>query len=472
LTPDLQLASGESILRHVARGALALADARALFAGSEGPNPERGSYTTHRDVKARNAALERALGAAEELAAWCVAVRVPKSAVAPLLDDLRSAWTSLLRAQAGGVLAGTAPPAAYADAERDYERAERIVERVTASARSILPRADLALLPPPPLAPVEDGDGFTFTNDYLRARVRRDGTIVELCGVDGRNLATIVNGLALYADRGDAATLDPKYERHARRLRAGAARVEDGALLVPIAGDGMALVMRVALAVGEPYLRVEIAVNWQAKQRVLRAEHRFAVRATEARFGTPHGSVARGPVFESCAQRWVHVSDGDAGVALLASDLYGWSATSLRHGGMRIGTSLLRAPVKPDPAVDRGEQQLAYAFAPTAGAGPGALEAAWRDYAEPPRVRLFTCDDPAVLVVATKPADDGNGVIVRVRECDGEGRRVDLRSGGRLREASPVDEGELPVAGDARVEGELLSFVLPANSLRSFRVLS
>ena len=57
-----------------------------------------------------------------------------------------------------------------------------------------------------------------------------------------------------------------------------------------------------------------------------------------------------------------------------------------------------------------------------------ALEAAWRDYAEPDRVRLFTCDDPAVLIVATKPADDGHGIIVRVRECDGETRRA-IRSG-------------------------------------------
>ena len=37
----------------------------------------RGTYTTHRDVKSRNAALERSLDAAEELLAWCVAVRTP-----------------------------------------------------------------------------------------------------------------------------------------------------------------------------------------------------------------------------------------------------------------------------------------------------------------------------------------------------------------------------------------------------------
>jgi hypothetical protein len=83
---------------------------------------------------------------------------------------------------------------------------------------------------------------------------------------------------------------------------------------------------------------------------------------------------------------------------------------------------------------------------------------------------LFSCDDPAVLVVATKPADDGDGMIVRVRECDGEARRVDLRCGGRMRRATAVDACERPVAGEAHVDGELLSFVLPAFALRTFRV--
>ncbi len=443
----------------------------------------RGTYTTHRDVKARNAALERALGEAEELSAWCVAVRAPGGAIAPLLDDLRSAWTIVLRNQFHDVLAGTSTGEVYAEVAREHERAERIVARVAASARSILPRADLVLAPAAPVAPVREGDEFVFGNEYVRARVRNDGTIVELAGVEGRNLAAIANGLMLYVDRPrmwDAWNLDQSYERRPRKLRAGAARIEDDALIVELTGDGTAIAMRVALGAGEPYLRVELNVNWQATHRVLRAEHRFAVRANEVRFGTPHGSLVRtaAPVtpaertrFEVPAQRWVHATDGDGGVAILAADTYGWSAFALRRGGIRIGTSLLRAPVWPDPGADRGEHHIAYALAPTAGATIGALEAAWRDYAEPERVRLFTCDDPAVLVVATKPADDGHGVIVRVRECDGEGRRVDLRCGGRMRSASAVDACERACAGEQHVDGERLSFVLPAFALRSFRVL-
>ena len=101
----------------------------------------RGTYTTHRDVKSRNAALERALGEAEELCAWCVAVRAPAE------RDRAAA-----RRPAHGVDARAAQPVprrdrgqrrsarVYVDVLHEYERAERIVERVVASARSILPR--------------------------------------------------------------------------------------------------------------------------------------------------------------------------------------------------------------------------------------------------------------------------------------------------------------------------------------------
>jgi alpha-mannosidase len=463
----------------------AAVDARTLpqYRGELYLETHRGTYTTHRDVKSRNAALERALGEAEELCAWCIGVRAPAGAIAPLLDDLRTAWTLVLRNQFHDVLAGSAIGDAYADVLREYERAERIVARVVASARSILPRADLVLAPAAPIAPVADGNAFVFANDYVRARVRRDGTVVELAGIDGRNLAVLANRLMLYVDRPrtyDAWNLDASYEQRPRKLRSAGARIEDDALIVHLSGEGAAIAMRIALAAGEPYLRVELNVNWQAEHRILRAEHRFAVRADEVRFGMPHGSLVRTAKprtpaerarFEVPAQRWVHASDGDSGVAILAPDTYGWNARRPRGGGLRIGTSLLRAPAWPDPQADRGEHRIAYALAPTAGARVGALEAAWRDYAEPDRVRLFSCEDPAVLIVAVKPADDGNGMIVRVRECDGETRRIELRCGGRMRSASAVDGCERPVAGESRVEGERLSFVLPAYALRTFRVL-
>ena len=259
-------------------------DRRALpaYRGELYLETHRGTYTTHRDVKARNAALERALGEAEELAAWCVAVRLPPSAVRPLLDDLRTAWTLVLRNQFHDVLAGSSISAVYDDVHAEYERAERIVSRVIDAARALLPRADLQRGPAPLCEPQPDGSEYVLRNEYLRARLRRDGTLVELAGVEGPNLVALANGLALYRDRPrawDAWNLDAAYERAPRRIRPGRARVEDGALLVELAAPDTAIVMRVALQTGEPYLRVELAVNWAATHRILRAEHRFAVAA-------------------------------------------------------------------------------------------------------------------------------------------------------------------------------------------------
>ena len=53
--------------------------------------------------------------------------------------------------------------------------------------------------------------------------------------------------------------------------------------------------------------------------------------------------------FEVCAQKWVDLSEGDHGVALLNDCKYGHDI----HGNV-IRLSLLRAPKAPDPLCDMG----------------------------------------------------------------------------------------------------------------------
>ncbi|MDB5093757.1 MAG: alpha-mannosidase [Candidatus Eremiobacteraeota bacterium] len=443
----------------------------------------RGTYTTHHDVKARNATLERTLAQAEELAAWCVAVRAPQSVRASLAEDLRTAWRIVLRAQFHDVIAGTAIRAVYDDVHQEYDRAEAVAARVAAAAASILPRADLQLIGPPALAPERNDGLWEFRNPYVRARVRDDGTIVEFGTAEGPNVAAIVNALAAYVDRPkawDAWNLDAGYENRPVRVRPDGASLEDGALAVRFTiGQRSRATMRIALHDGEPFLRVEIAVAWHEDHVVLRAEHRLAVDARDVRYGQAHGTLVRTAFpateaerarFEVPAQRWAHVTSDEAGFAVFTPDLYGWNAVGLRNGGIRLGTSLLRAPRWPDPAADRGEARLAYAFVPTAGAPISALEHAWVEYTTEDRVHLFTCEDPSVLIVAAYPSADGSAVIVRVRECDGEARAVALRCGGRMREAACIDAVERPIGGDVRIAEEELLFDLGPFALRSFLV--
>jgi alpha-mannosidase len=158
------------------------------------------------------------------------------------------------------------------------------------------------------------------------------------------------------------------------------------------------------------------------------------------------------------------------GLAIFALDTYGWSARALPKGGIHLGHSLLRGTTWPDERADIGEHRFSYAFAPFANAGVGALERAWLQFAHEPRVRLFTCEDDAVLVVACKPAHDGDGVIVRVRECEGAARDAELRCAARMTDAVAVDALERPLARAVDIEQEHLRFDLAPYELRTLRV--
>jgi alpha-mannosidase len=467
--------------------------AAAWFAGvASAPLPEyrgelylethRGTYTTHRDVKRRNAELERGLAAAEEAAAWCVAVRAPQSVRASLADDLRNAWQIVLRGQFHDVMAGTAIGAVYADVEAEHDRAAAIVARVREAAASILPRSDVRRAAPESVAPHRDGEDWIMRNAFVRARIAADGTIAEFATADGPNLARRLNAIAAYRDhpkKWDAWNLDPAASRKPLPVIPDGASVEDGDFVVRLAaGKASRLSMQITLGRDEPWLRVACVVAWNEDHVLLRAEHQVASVAREVRYGQPHGTVVRtaypeSPAeraqYEVPAQRWAHVNDGTDGLAVFASDLYGWNASG-DGDWLTLGTSLLRAPRWPDPGADRGEQRLEYALVPTAGASISALEHAWSVYAEEERVRLFTCDDPAVLIVATAPTDDGSAVVVRVRECDGEPRSVALRCGGRMRATECIDAVERPLPGSVDIADEDLVFDLDAYGLRSFRV--
>jgi alpha-mannosidase len=458
-------------------------DALPVYTGELYLETHRGTYTTHRDIKSRNAALERALDAAEEACAWCVAVRVGASVVTPLLTDLHTAWTIVLRNQFHDVLAGSSIGPVYADVHEEYDRADRIVERVRQGALSVLPRGSFAAGENTATPPARDGDDYIFQNAYVFARVRKDGAVVELRATDGPNIATIANTLAAYHDKPkawDAWNLDATYTKRPVRVRPKHTETEDDALVVRfIIGKWSLASMRIELRENEPYLRVELAVKWQEDHTILRVEHRLAVAARDVRYGQAHGSLVRTAYpqtaaeraqYEVPAQRWALVDDGERGCAALAPDTYGWNAVGLPKGGVRLGMSLLRSPRWPDPGADRGEHHIAYALAPTAGARTSALEAAWTSYAVPGRVRLFTTDDAGIVIVATKPADDGHGVIVRVRECDGEPRTVALRCGGRMRSARAVDGVERTIDGEVTIEQEDLRFTLAPFAMRSFRV--
>jgi alpha-mannosidase len=66
--------------------------------------------------------------------------------------------------------------------------------------------------------------------------------------------------------------------------------------------------------------------------------------------------------FETCAHKWVDLSEGDYGVSLLNDCKYGHD---IHNNVMRI--TLLRSPTMPDPMADFGEHQFKYSMYPHVG---------------------------------------------------------------------------------------------------------
>ncbi|MCA9978075.1 MAG: alpha-mannosidase, partial [Anaerolineales bacterium] len=144
--------------------------------------------------------------------------------------------------------------------------------------------------------------------------------------------------------------------------------------------------------------------------------------------------------FETAAQKWVDLSEGGYGVALLNDCKYGHD---IHDNVMRL--SLLRSPTNPDPEADQGEHRFAYSLFPHANAAGSLLspsDVARRAYlfnnpllavttshpaAQPPAALLHVPDN--IVIETIKQAEDGNGVIVRFYECNRQRGLVTLQAG-------------------------------------------
>jgi alpha-mannosidase len=247
----------------------------------------------------------------------------------------------------------------------------------------------------------------------------------------------------------------------------------------------------VTLRAGSRRVDVATEIDWQERERILKAAFPFDVHADRSAAEIQFGHVFRpthantswdAARFEVYAHRWVHVAEPGYGVALLTEATYGYDAgrTTRADGGTTttVRLSLVRAPQSPDPHADQGPHRFTYALLPgvdIAGAvAEGyALNLPLRTVAggtRPPAPPLVTVDGTGVAVEAVKLADDRSGdVVVRLYEPLGGRARTVLRTGFPLARATAVDLLERPLPGDPLPLDSASGVEL---SLRPFEVLT
>ena len=196
-------------------------------------------------------------------------------------------------------------------------------------------------------------------------------------------------------------------------------------------------VQRISLCYNSTRLDVSTIIQWQERHILLKTAFPVDVLASAATYEIQWGNVQR-PThrntswdwarFETCAQKWVDLSEGDYGASLLNTGKYGHD---IRDNVMRI--SLLRSPTSPDFEADQGEQSFTYSFLPHSGGWNettvaeayalndplivwAASHSSGGGTAAQAMAPFLSCDLANIVIETVKQAEDGRGVIVRLYE--------------------------------------------------------
>jgi alpha-mannosidase len=325
--------------------------------------------------------------------------------------------------------------------------------------------------------------GLTVTptllaNDTVQVELNEDGDITRIYDRAERRevspAGAIANQLQAFEDRPltfDAWDVDIFYDD--RMWTADPATsvqvVEHGPLRAALEIRRRVLhsetVQRISLSYNSPRLDFDTTVDWQERCVLLKVAFPVEVLSPAATYEIQWGNVQR-PThrntswdwarFETCAQKWVDLSEGGYGVSLLNDSKYGHD---VRDNVMRI--SLLRGTTIPDPQADVGEHQFTYSLLPHTGpwdettiAAAYALndalivtEGGRRPSISPLR-SLVSVDRPNIVIETVKQAEDGNGVVVRLYESQRQRGPVTLTVGFELAGAwrtNLLEENQAPL---------------------------
>jgi alpha-mannosidase len=173
------------------------------------------------------------------------------------------------------------------------------------------------------------------------------------------------------------------------------------------------------------------------------------------------GTVEREDGQEVAAQKWVDVSDGNVGFALLNRSKYGHC---FNDGELRM--TLLRSAGDPDEFPNLGKFNIQYAIMPHSGDWTNGVMLAGLDYnlpvyaAEPlstslkkkganlpAEQQLVSIDKPNVLLSTVKKAEDCNELVVRLCEMTGNETPIRLTLPRNVLGARRITLLEYPMSG-------------------------
>jgi alpha-mannosidase len=237
-------------------------------------------------------------------------------------------------------------------------------------------------------------------------------------------------------------------------------------------GSGSRLIQDMVFHAGTPRVDFDSRLEWAERRQLLKAVFDLDVLVENARHEIQYGHLAR---FEVCCHKWSDLSENGFGVALLNDCKYGISA----HAG-RLGLTLLKSGVHPDPRGDEGTHLFTYSLLPHAGGF--SVESVVRpayELNQGPTVclatpaataidSLATVDAPSVVVECVKWAEEGHALVLRLYEAGKTGCRCRVRFGVPVRavaQTNLLEEETAPV----QLRGNMVEMVMRAFEVTTLR---
>ena len=198
---------------------------------------------------------------------------------------------------------------------------------------------------------------------------------------------------------------------------------------------------------GSKKLVFDVHVDWNETGRMLRAQYPVDISTNEAACNIQFGHIMR-PThkntswdyakIEVCAQKWIDLSEKGFGVSLINNCKYGhkvWDNI--------LDINLLRSPMYPGVDADKGEQDFSYELFIHDGDLLKVTKESYnfntslltikgqKDGGDSKKENSFIfVSHPNIVVEAVKLAEDGDGIIVRLYECDGQRTNAKVKFSG------------------------------------------
>lgn len=270
--------------------------------------------------------------------------------------------------------------------------------------------------------------------------------------------------------------------------------------------------MYISLYANDPLVYFEVDADWHAEYVTSRARFNLAGLGDSVRYEIPYGAIERrdptspgaNPYerekWEVSAQTWISCpcDDGSRSVVIVNDSKYGFA-----QSGSNMYMTLLRSPHYPNPTTmglgsredgptDQGLHTIAWALY-SVKTGQKTLDSSlYRQgkefnapmqtfplksgYAERDRSDrslaqgLLSITPDSVVATACKIAENGQGIIIRLLECDGTAQDVEISLSHSFSSAERVNILEAPVTEQCEIHGRSIRTPMKPHQLATVMI--